>query len=70
MKVKLELQGKEPEIVEVESFDLQEAVRIINGFETNELGNPLQGFMVGDKKYVRALDVVNIDIIEGGATDD
>lgn len=70
MKVKLELQGKDPEIVEVESFDLQEAVRIINGFETNELGNPLQGFMVGGNKYVRALDVVNIDIIEDGVADD
>ncbi|MDA9472635.1 hypothetical protein [Enterococcus sp. 5H] len=70
MKVKLELQGKEPEIIEVESFDLQNAVEIINGFKTNEQGNPLQGFMVGTDKYVRALEVVSIDIIQDGEADD
>lgn len=63
MTVKIEIQSKGEQEIECEAFDLKKAVEIINGTETDKEGNRLQGFMVGDKHYFRALEVVSIEVV-------
>lgn len=62
MIVKLDLQGKGEKEIECKNFDLKEAVGVINGTESDEHGNRLSGFMVGDNHYFRALDVISIEV--------
>ncbi|WP_348920118.1 hypothetical protein [Enterococcus rotai] len=64
MKVKVERQGKDDEVIECDSFDLVKAVGIINGTETDEQGNKLAGFLVGEKRYFRSLEIVGISIVK------
>ena len=52
-------------IIECEDFNLAKAVGIINGQETDMNGNSLPGFMVGDDRYFRALEVVSIEVLPG-----
>lgn len=48
--------------VDEAGFNLAEIVDIINGAEVDENNNRLSGFMVGDKNYFRALEVVSIEV--------
>lgn len=61
--VKVEVQGRGVIEVETDAFVLKEAVDIINGLKSDEIGNRLPGFMVGDTHYFRALEVVSIEVV-------
>ena len=48
--------------IETEDFNLKEAVDVLTGVTRDEHGNNIQGIMVGDKNYYRAIDVTKISV--------
>lgn len=63
--VKFQLQGKEPEAIEVEKFDLKtDYYDYVLGNIKDPHGNLIQGVMIGDNRYVRIIDVVDIRVEE------
>lgn len=66
--VKIQLQGKDPESIEVEEFNLKtDYYGYVLGNVKDPHGNLIQGVMIGDNRYVRIIDVVDIrveDILE------
>lgn len=61
--VKFQLQGKEPEAIEVEEFNLKtEYYDYVLGNIKDPHGNLIQGVMIGDNRYVRIIDVVDIRV--------
>lgn len=63
--VRIQLQGKEPETIEVEEFDLKsDYYDYVLGNVKDPHGNLIQGVMIGDNRYVRIIDVVDISVKE------
>lgn len=61
--VKIQLQGKEPETIEVEEFNLKtDYYDYVLGNVKDPHGNLIQGVMIGDNRYVRIIDVVDIRV--------
>lgn len=61
--VKIQLQGKEPETIEVEDFNLKsDYYDYVLGNVKDPHGNLIQGVMIGDNRYVRIIDVVDIRV--------
>ncbi|MGF2169122.1 hypothetical protein ACQUEQ_11970 [Enterococcus casseliflavus] len=61
--VKIQMQGKEPEVIEVEDFNLKsDYYDYVVGSVKDPHGNLIQGVMIGDKRYVRIIDVVDIRV--------
>lgn len=59
--VKIQLQGKEPETIEVEEFNLKsDYYDYVLGNVKDPHGNLIQGVMIGNNRYVRIIDVVDI----------
>lgn len=50
------------DVIETENFNLKEAVDVLTGQKRDEHGNNIQGIMVGEKNYYRAIDVTNISV--------
>lgn len=50
------------DVIETNDFNLKEAVDVLTGQKRDEHGNNIQGIMVGDKNYYRAIDVTNISV--------
>lgn len=64
-KVILTLQNKEPEEIQVEEFDLKtDFYDYVLGNVKDPNGNLIQGVLIGNKRYVRLIDVVDIDVVE------
>lgn len=63
--VKIQMQGKEPELIEVEDFNLKsDYYDYVLGTVKDPHGNLIQGVMIGDNRYVRIIDVVDIRVEE------
>lgn len=61
--VKIQMQGKEPEVIEVEDFNLKsDYYDYVLGTVKDPHGNLIQGVMIGDNRYVRIIDVVDIRV--------
>lgn len=59
--VKIQMQGKEPETIEVEEFNLKsDYYDYVLGNVKDPHGNLIQGVMIGNNRYVRIIDVVDI----------
>lgn len=64
-KVILTLQNKEPEEIHVEEFDLKtDFYDYVLGNVKDPNGNLIQGVLIGNKRYVRLIDVVDIDVVD------
>lgn len=50
------------DVIETNDFNLKEAVDVLTGQKRDEHGNSIQGIMVGEKNYYRAIDVTNISV--------
>ncbi|MEQ7217817.1 hypothetical protein ABQD64_05245 [Vagococcus fluvialis] len=50
------------DVIETKNFNLKEAVDVLTGQKRDEHGNNIQGIMVGEKNYYRAIDVTNISV--------
>lgn len=64
VKVRLTIQDKGEVEIECEAFDLIQAVSIVNGTAKNDDGSKPAGFMVGQNRFFRSLEVKEIEIIE------
>lgn len=64
-KVTLKMQGQEPEEIIVDKFDLKkDYYDYVLGNIKDANGNQVQGVIIGDSKYVRILEVVEIKVEE------
>lgn len=64
-KVTLKMQGQEPEEIIVDKFDLKkDYYDYVLGNIKDANGNQVQGVVIGDNKYVRILEVVEIKVEE------
>lgn len=52
------------DVIETNNFNLKDAVSVLTGSNRDEHGNSIQGLMIGDKNYYRAIDITNISIVD------